>query len=281
MSPVFPIVILVVLVFAGLFAYIGWLAFFKPPLNHPAQFFRRGRQPDTNTLVVCAGDSLTHATISADYVALLRQRFGNQGYEFVNAGVNSDLAYNLLQRLDTIIACQPDVVTILIGTNDVNATFDINPYRHKNLPTSPNKAWYQQNLETIVRRFQEETDARIILLSPPILSEDLSHDANRKIRDYTVTVREVADAANVMYVPLNEAFQSQLKDERGAAPYESGVRLTFSTIGSYYLRGKSWDDIAERNGFKFLTDHIHLNDQGAKIIARLIGEALTSISPPV
>ena len=43
-------------------------------------------------------------------------------FRFLNHGVNGDLAWNGLQRLDRVIAERPDFVTILIGTNDVNAT---------------------------------------------------------------------------------------------------------------------------------------------------------------
>ncbi|MFV8052550.1 SGNH/GDSL hydrolase family protein [Mycobacterium sp. 48b] len=71
--------------------------------------------------IVCAGDSITRGKLSADYIAMLRQRPVGERAEFVRAGVNGDLAHNLLQRLDTVIAADPDVVTVLIGTNDARA----------------------------------------------------------------------------------------------------------------------------------------------------------------
>jgi lysophospholipase L1-like esterase len=61
--------------------------------------------------------------MSADYLALLRARLGSDGYEFVNAGINGNLAWNVLQRLDEVVACRPDAVTLLVGTTDVLATF--------------------------------------------------------------------------------------------------------------------------------------------------------------
>jgi len=73
---------------------------------------------------------------------------------FVNAGINGQLAYNLLRRLDDIVACRPDVVTILIGTNDVNATFSQaweDTYRkEQKLPEKPTLAWYRLNVERII-----------------------------------------------------------------------------------------------------------------------------------
>ncbi|HEY0256766.1 MAG TPA: GDSL-type esterase/lipase family protein, partial [Candidatus Methylacidiphilales bacterium] len=72
--------------------------------------------------VVCFGASLTAGTVSFDYVELLRARPSLAGFRFINHGVNGDLAWNGLQRLDKVVAERPDIVTILIGTNDVNAT---------------------------------------------------------------------------------------------------------------------------------------------------------------
>ena len=43
-------------------------------------------------------------------------------FKFINAGINSHLAYNLFIRLDKVIKCSPAKITILIGTNDVNSS---------------------------------------------------------------------------------------------------------------------------------------------------------------
>ena len=69
--------------------------------------------------------------------------------------MNGDLAWNGLQRLDRVIADQPDFVTILIGTNDVNATMsERNRLRYRafnHLPIEqPTLAWYEENLRAIV-----------------------------------------------------------------------------------------------------------------------------------
>jgi len=50
---------------------------------------------------------------------MLRERFKSDGIEFINAGVNGDLAYNVRQRIAAVIAQQPDYIIILVGTNDV------------------------------------------------------------------------------------------------------------------------------------------------------------------
>ena len=157
----------------------------REPENSPSAFLGRGRQSTTRTLVACAGDSISRGAVSANYVEMLERRFAADGYEFVNAGVNGQLAYNLLQRMDDVVACRPDVVTVLIGTNDVNATFSQaweDSYRkEQKLPEKPTLAWYRLNVERIIDRLQAETDAKIALLDLPMLGEDLASDMNRRV----------------------------------------------------------------------------------------------------
>jgi lysophospholipase L1-like esterase len=83
-------------------------------VRRPRAVVADGRRPGTSTLVACVGDSLTAGQLSADWVGMLAERLGPQGYEFVDAGVNSQLAWNVPQRLDEVIACDPEVVTLLV-----------------------------------------------------------------------------------------------------------------------------------------------------------------------
>ena len=72
--------------------------------------------------VACVGDSLTAGQVSVDYVKMLAARDLGRSLRFTNAGVNGDLAFNVLRRLDSVIDLQPDAITVLIGTNDANAS---------------------------------------------------------------------------------------------------------------------------------------------------------------
>jgi hypothetical protein len=83
-------------------------------------------------VLVCLGDSITHGRCSDDWVQRVRGRVTGEDWEVVNAGINGDTAWNMLQRLADVIACQPDAVCILCGTNDISA--DANPAAHGRLP---------------------------------------------------------------------------------------------------------------------------------------------------
>jgi lysophospholipase L1-like esterase len=66
----------------------------------------------------------------------------------------------------SVIACDPDVVIVLIGANDAltmvfeNARRVLTGFMHHS-PRPPSAEWFGENLHEIVRRLKQETRARI------------------------------------------------------------------------------------------------------------------------
>jgi acyl-CoA thioesterase I len=235
--------------------------------------------------VVCLGASLTAGSVSADYVEMLDARPALARYRFLNHGVNGDVAWKVLQRLDKVIADQPDVVTILVGTNDVNATLSERNLRHYlefyKIPTTPTLEWFEENLRTIVGRLQAETQARLALISLAVIGEDLEHEANRRIVIYNEMIRRVAESTGVDYLPLHETMLDYLcaheADRAGLPPplaYRDGL-INISNAVALHAKGMSWNDVSRHNGLLLTTDCLHLNETGAGMIADLIEGWLT------
>lgn len=233
---------------------------------------REQRRP----LVVCAGDSITHGAVSVNYVDILSKRMPQ--YEFSNGGVNSELAYNLTARLDPIIKLKPKVITILIGTNDVNATFGLKAvlgyYALHKLPEVPNLLFYRENLTLIARRLKNETDARIAFLSIPPIGETVGTYVFLRSDEYSQVVREIAAAEGVSYLPLHEKMAAYLKSlpPRAHTEFQNFSRAQSASARSHFLLGRSFDEISAANGFYLLVDGIHLNSVGAAMVADLIGD---------
>lgn len=250
------------------------------PKNSPKAFLQRGRPSGTRTLVVCAGDSITHGVASANYVAMLDKQFAPAGFAFVNAGINGNLAWNVLQRLDDMIACRPDAVTLLVGTNDVNATFDAeweaSYRREQKLPVTPTLAWFCQNVECILDRLRAETNARLAILDLPMLGENLDSAMNRRIAVYNDALRAIAAAKRVTCLPLHERLCARLPSKHVPPPYEGKKETIARAAFKHYLLRKSWDAVSSDHGLVLLTDHIHLNDRGAAVAAALIGDFLVT-----
>ena len=261
-----------------------WVRRLMEPSFSPRTFLRHRRSwLKGRTVVVCAGDSITHGVVSANYVALLRARWMGEGYTFVNGGINGELAYNLLRRLDTVIACRPDVLTLLIGTNDVNATFSAaqaEQYRRNmRLPQLPSLDWYCGNVALILDRLQAETSARIAVLSLPPLGEDLDSAINRRVLEYNAALRHLAAERGVLYLPLHERLAALLPSGHHPPPYAGKLGPIFSAVLQHDLLRRSWDDISARRGVALLTDHIHLNERAAGVVADLIGDFLRAKTP--
>jgi lysophospholipase L1-like esterase len=231
--------------------------------------------------VVCVGDSITQGQVSVDYVGLLRKRLPSESYVLVNRGVGGDFAYNILQRLDQVVADEPDHVMVLAGTNDANASLSAGSRRLmtwiKRLPTMPTPQWFRDNLSEIVRRLRQRTDARIALLSLPVIGEDLDSVPMRRAAEYSAIVREIAATHDVTYLPLHERQVDYLRS-RGHQPrtqYSSGVRAVTAALQHFVLR-RSLDDIAERRGLLLTVDTVHQSSRGATIIADLIEQHLAT-----
>jgi lysophospholipase L1-like esterase len=223
--------------------------------------------------VVCVGDSLVRGQVGVSFVDMLRQRLGEDSFRFINAGVNGDLSYNVLARLDAVIACRPDFVVILAGSNDVNAT--LSPgirlgYRlWKRLPEEPAMGWCHGNMLCIVRLLKQRTSARIAITSPPVLGEDLDSLPNRRVREYCALLREIAIAEGASYLPVHERQEEYLcQVNRAAGPaHDANSLIMYTSLFRYYVLKHSFDDIAEENGFVLTTEGMHLNGRGAAIVA--------------
>lgn len=255
----------------------------RDSVRRPRNVIGSGRRPGTSTLVACVGDSLTAGQISADWVALLAQRLGPQGYEFVNAGVNSQLAWNVLQRLDEVIACDPDIVTVLIGSNDVLATIspahEARYRRYQRLPRRPTIEWYRENVGRILERLETETRAQPVALELPPLGEDLDSALNRSVDRYNDVLLEECERRGVPCLPLHRRLVDLLPTEHRAPPGAGSTGPMAAAAARRLLLRQDWNAISAKRGLRLLTDHVHLNGTAAALVADLLTAALTSEKP--
>jgi lysophospholipase L1-like esterase len=258
----------------------------KLPDNNPAAFLEEKQSTSGKKIVVCIGDSITHGRVSCDYVEELSRRLSPAGYVFINAGINGEFAYNVLRRIDQVIACNPDYVTILIGTNDANATLsDDNAesgVREMALPQKPDKGWYRQNLRGICSKLKANTRARIALLSLPPIGEDHASTPFLRAVQFSAVIREIAAAHKITYLPLNEQMAEYL-ERHGAAPaldYTNHQYVMYKDIFKHYVLGRSYNEIARANGFLLVTDFLHLNCTAAGMTADIIQDFLEGTLAP-
>jgi lysophospholipase L1-like esterase len=245
-------------------------------LQRPAITAQKEAPPFTRT-VVCLGDSITRGKVSASYIDILDEKMGQDGFQFVNGGVNNDLAYNVLIRLDDFIELKPQFVTLLVGTNDILAQHT--PYKGlglrilKRLPQKADFGWYTANLREIIRRIKLWTQAKIGLLSIPVIGEDLSSPAIEMVKMFNTAVRQIAVQEKISYLPVFERQVEYLKATRtkpeGRA-YAHFMLMTGELVAERGLFHVAYDTFSRRNGYHLVTDGVHFNRQGARLIAEEI-----------
>ncbi|MGY5872810.1 MAG: SGNH/GDSL hydrolase family protein [Candidatus Thorarchaeota archaeon] len=270
-------IVIVISAVSFLGVYLFW-QMEKLPKNRPENY----QMLIGKKVVVLAGDSITHGQIGANYVSMLEDRLDEKQYTLVNAGNNSHLAWNLLQRVDEIIECEPDYVTIMIGTNDANAATskaEAEDYANRmELPQIPDDLWYRECLQELVTRLQNSTSANIALISIPPIGEILDHSAFRISSEYIKSIQEVANVTGVAYLPLHERMLGYLRENKAEPTYpfeKTKVGMTIACFKHYILR-KDWDTIGRQAGFHLHIDYLHLNTKGASIVAEIIEEFVSS-----
>lgn len=173
------------------------------------------------------GDSITDAGRSFDdprqlgggYVKYaaenLRQAYPQVEFDFINLGISGNQTKDLVARLDKeFVEVQPDVVSILIGINDV--------WHH-----AEDRSWipdedFEQRYRTVLQALKEQTNARIMMMEPFLIPvEDklyFREDLYKKIEIIRKLAREYAD----VYLPTDGLL---------AAAYIGDEPTTFAADG--------------------------------------------------
>jgi lysophospholipase L1-like esterase len=289
-------------------ATAGWIVFalyaiyfvvcavfiFSPPAGNPRSFLRQkeiacpGRKR-----IVLIGDSITHGHVGSDYAAMLKRRLKKSGkvMDLINAGINGQLAWNVVQNIDDIVACNPDYVTILIGTNDAHSTLDPanerSYVRQWKLPQVPDAAWYRKNLEEILGTLKDLTKAKVAVLSLPTIGENPEDPAFKLGQTYSAIAKEVAAKAGVTYLPLCEAMTARIKEHPSTMLYNA-KRQALMQIGQVLMHyhGIPYGWISYTFKLRFHVDNLHLNNAGAAMVVDLVekfvlgdGEATSAVKP--
>ncbi len=159
--------------------------------------------------------------------------FPDKNFEFINFGINGNRTGQLFDRLyPDAIAFQPDIVSVLIGINDI---------WHRHIEVQRVSTTNEQlilNYRCILKRLKNETNAKIVMLSPYLLDVQPHDGMREELEAVLPAIRELADEFADVFVPLDREFEKALKcqPERlyysadGVHPNENGARF----IGKLY-----------------------------------------------
>ena len=174
------------------------------------------------------GDSITDAGRRDDpaglgdgYVRIIAEHFADARPDLavVNRGISGNRTGDLIARLDAdCIDEAPDVVSILIGINDVWRRYDDGD------ATSAEQ--FEANLRTILTAIRERTSAAIVILEPFLLAATdklrFREDLDPKIE----IERRLADEFGAIFVPVDDVLAQHATQRSPEAIAGDGIHPT-------------------------------------------------------
>ena len=171
--------------------------------------------------------------------ALLTEAFPEVEFEFINQGIGGNRTCQLFDRLyRDAIAFEPDMISILIGINDI-----WHRYGGERIATTDEQI--ETNYRAILTRIRKETKAKIVMLSPYVLDAEDKVAMKADLSRLLPIIRRLADEFADVYIPLDELFEEALKTQPEPKYYSA--------------------------------DGVHPNANGAAFIGKLYAEAVSPL----
>ena len=160
-------------------------------------------------------------------------------FDFINLGIGGNRTCQLFDRLyKDAIELQPDIISILIGINDVW-------HRYGSSCIATTDAQIELNYRSILEQIRAKTNAKIMILSPYLLDCDDKDAIREDLKTVLPIVRKLAEEYADVYVPLDEHFEEAMKTMPEPRYYSA--------------------------------DGVHPNQNGAAFIGKLYAEAIEAI----
>jgi lysophospholipase L1-like esterase len=173
--------------------------------------------------IVMIGDSITDAgrrdtepPWGTGYVALVRSVVTAMHPElnltWHNRGISGDTVRHLADRwVGDVLDQQPDVLTVMIGINDVWRRFGDNPLEA--VPADE----YQSTLVTLLRATQAQGTPDLYIGAPYMIEAE-RRDPMREAMDlYGALAREVAEEVGAVFIDVQAAFDRVLEHTTSVA----------------------------------------------------------------
>ncbi|MBQ5613340.1 MAG: SGNH/GDSL hydrolase family protein [Clostridia bacterium] len=164
----------------------------------------------------------------------IREALPDAEIEMINLGISGNRTDQLFDRLyPDAIELAPDVISILIGINDVWHRFGAS-----RIETTPEQT--EANYRAILKRIRTQTSARIVMLQPFLLDCEKNLHLRPGLNELLPIVKRLADEYADLYIPLDELFNEAMKTQPepcyysadGVHPNENGSAF----IGEQYAK---------------------------------------------
>ena len=165
---------------------------------------------------------------------LIREALPDAEIEMINLGISGNRTDQLFDRLyPDAIELAPDVISILIGINDVWHRFGAS-----RIETTPEQT--EANYRAILERIKTQTNAKIVMLQPFLLDYEKNQHLRPGLDGLLPIIKRLADEYADLYIPLDELFAEAMQTQPepcyysadGVHPNENGAAF----IGEHYAK---------------------------------------------
>lgn len=154
--------------------------------------------------------------------AKLAEMYPDVEFEFINLGIWGNRTDDMLGRADKdIVDIQPDVISILLGVNDV---------WHRYSGVNNTDEMMEANYREILKKIKEGTNAKLMMIQPYIVGDFQSHMRAEVDRLYPI-IKRLADEFADVYMPLDDIFKTVDKE----ASYYAGDGIHPSNEGAAFI----------------------------------------------
>jgi lysophospholipase L1-like esterase len=203
--------------------------------------------------IVFIGDSITDAgrrneasaPYGTGYVSLVRAfllaRYPGRNLEIVNQGVGGNTVRDLAARWERdVVDVKPDWLSVKIGINDV----------WRQVAGRWSEAVlleeYAATYERLLRRTQETTAARLILMEPYVIEADRADQFRLLIDQYLPVVHRLAEQFGAILIRTQAAFDEALAQQPASFWADDRVHPNLpghAVIARAFLRGVGYGDV--------------------------------------
>ena len=140
-------------------------------------------------------------------VEQIKRDFPDADIEFLNLAFSGSRTAQLFERIyPDCVALKPDVVILLIGINDI-----LQRYEKCNIATTDEQIGL--NYRCILERIKNETDAKIVMLSPFFLDMPDKDHIRNDLKAVLPIIRQLADEFADVYIPFDKIFEEAVESQ--------------------------------------------------------------------
>ena len=164
-----------------------------------------------NQKIIFAGDSITDCDGYVSYIkSILWADHPEWKTHVINRGVSGNTSRDLLGRYERdVLELSPDIVSIMIGINDVWRRFD-DPLAEAHLSSQE----YRDNLTQMISQ-AIDGGAKVVLMSPFMIDPNRADEMRIRMDRYTEICRELAKEYSLIFVDIQAMFDRLLESMHG------------------------------------------------------------------